>query len=194
VETESLPALVVSSRPEDDAENAISLYKALHRLTPVQAMDERLWAFLAHVPYWEYMTARWGTAKIDVIADRFFLKRGGIGSLVRNGIARLWWSGFLTHDRNGADPFELTRVLLSKQDIHTGLLQRSLGKSPTIRRAALEYFRNNAQRIDQLGSWSKTVQRLMRDLNTAGGVYLLDALQSSQVHEILDASLNQAAA
>ena len=191
VDVGSLPQLIISDKPEDDGENAVRLYAALQKLTPIQAMEERLWAYLAHVTYWPYMVARWGTTNPDVIVDRFFLKRGGIGSLVRNGIARLWWSGLLTHDPKRADAFELTRVLFSKQDIHTGLLQRSLGKSPTIRTAALEYFKHNAQRIEKVGGWSKVVQELMRDLNTAGGVYLLDALTTAQVQGILDSSMDR---
>src|SRR4051794_29110562 len=54
-----LPSLVVSSNASDDAENAIRLFNALPKLSQVQAMDERLWAYLSHGPYWEYMTARW---------------------------------------------------------------------------------------------------------------------------------------
>ena len=194
IEVTSLPELKVSARPEDDAENAILLFSALRNLTPVQAMEARLWTYLTHVTYWSYMVARWGNVKPDVILDRFFLRGGGIASLVRNGISRLWWSGYLTYDGNRSDPFELTRVLFSKQDIHTGLLERSLGKSPTIRRATLEYFKNNSQKIERLGGWSITVQKTMRDLNTAGGVYLLDALTTRQVHDILDTSLANLAA
>src|SRR3954469_6736373 len=92
VDVGALPALIVTERPEDDGENAIRLYDALRKLTPVQAMEERLWAYLSHATYWSYMVKRWGTTNAEVIADRFFLKRGGIGSLVRNGIARLLWS------------------------------------------------------------------------------------------------------
>jgi hypothetical protein len=194
VDVVSLPSLIVSGRPEDDGDNSVLLYGALAKLTPNQASEERLWAFLSHVTYLPYMVARWGTSNIGIIEDRFFLKGGGIGSLVRNGIARLWWSGYLTYEPKRSDPFELTRVLFSKQDIHTGLLQRSLGKSPIIRRATLEYLSGNSEKIEKLGSWSRVVQKMMRDLNTAGGVYLLDALVPSQIHKIFDDSLASLAA
>jgi Family of unknown function (DUF6339) len=188
IAVESLPQLGTQDGSREDAKNAIALYQALANLTPVQAMDERLWAYLCHSTYWSYMVARWGTAKPGVIIDRFFLKGGGIGSLVRNGISRLWWSAFLTYDVTRSDPFELTRVLFSVQDIQTGLLQRSLGKSASVRRAALEYFRLNASKIDLIGA-SKAIQQFMRDLNTAGGVYLLDALGQNAINGILDSSM-----
>ena len=189
-----LPRLVVSDQPQDDSKNSEILYAALKRLTPVQATDPRLWAYLTHVTYWEYVVTRWGKSKAEVIQDRFFVRRRGIGSLARNGIARLWWSGYLTHDQKRADPYELTKVLFIKQDIHTGLLERNLGKSLSIRRAALDYFKIHAAKIEQIGKWSKLVQRIVLDLNTAGGVYLLDALEPPQIHEIMDASFAEVAA
>ena len=43
-----------------DSENAIRIYEAFKEsLNPVQASDLRLWAFLAHSVYWNYMTERW---------------------------------------------------------------------------------------------------------------------------------------
>jgi len=191
VDIGSLRELVISGRAEDDAENAVVLYSALQKLTPVQAIDERLWTYATHVTYWRYMVARWGA---DNILDRFFLKGGGIGALVRNGISRLWWAGYLTYDAGRSDPFELTRVLLSKSDIHVALLERRLGKSPLIRRAVLEYFKDRWGDIEASGGWSRVVQSLLRDLNTAGGVYLLDSLTPSQIGGILDSSLGGLAA
>lgn len=190
----SLPRLLISRRPADDAENAIRLYAGLRGLSAVQAMDERLWGYLCHVTYWDYMVARWGSTEENKIKDRFFFRFRGIGPLVRNGIARLWWFGHLTYEAHRQDPFELTRVLLSMQDIQSGLLQREFGKNRGVRCAILEFIKSRASRIEHTGGSSRTVQRLMRDLNTAGGVYLLDALRPPQINDILEASLNGTAA
>jgi hypothetical protein len=176
-----------------DTENAQMIYADLCTLTPLQASDERLWACLTHTTYWDYMVARWGSSSPSVIEDRFFFRSKGIGSLVRNGIARLWWFGYLTFDQGRQDPFELTRVLLSNQDIQTGLLQRNLGKSRSVRAATLDFLQSKRQQIEQVGQGQggigKVVQHLCRELNLAGGVYLLDALEPPQLHGILDDSL-----
>jgi hypothetical protein len=194
VQVEGLrPLLLPETGNLNDAENAKIVYTDLHRLTPVEAVDPRLWAYLAHVNYWPYMVARWGASSPSSIEDRFFFRSKGIGSLVRNGIARLWWFGFLTYDQQRQDPFELTRILLLSQDIQTGLLQRNLGKSRNIRTATLDYFRQRHQQIESLGEGrggvGRVVQHLCRGLNLAGGVYLLDALETPHLHGILDESL-----
>ena len=41
-----------------DAENAIRLHRALSSLTPLQASDERLWAWLCHIPFRDYVAQR----------------------------------------------------------------------------------------------------------------------------------------
>ena len=187
------PLLIPQGEVLNDIENAQIVYSDLRRLTPIQAADERLWSYLSHVTYWQYMVARWGTTTQSVIEDRFFFKSKGIGTLVRNGIARLWWFGYLTYDQHRNDPFELTRILLSNQDIQTGLLQRNLGKSRLVRAATLDYLNQRRPQIEQAGQGKggvgKVAQHLFRGLNLAGGVYLLDALEIPQLHGILDDSL-----
>ena len=81
------PLLPCQGENLNDIENTQIIYTDLKSLTPVQATDERLWAYLAHVTYWEYMLGRWGNlSKSSVIEDRFFFKSGGIGTLVRNRV------------------------------------------------------------------------------------------------------------
>jgi len=54
------PLIVPDGSEKRDLENTQLIYEDLKALTPIQATDERLWAYLAHGPYWEYMTRRWG--------------------------------------------------------------------------------------------------------------------------------------
>ena len=42
-----------------DAENAKLIHDSLRNLTPAQAIDERIWVYLTHEVYPEYMAARW---------------------------------------------------------------------------------------------------------------------------------------
>src|ERR1700674_2768464 len=65
VEIANLPEL---RNPESNTElfeleNTIALHGALHALTPSQAADERLWVWLSHGPYWDYMRHRWPAEK-----------------------------------------------------------------------------------------------------------------------------------
>lgn len=55
---------LISGGPETDFQNAKIVFEAFkNKLNPVQASDLRLWAYLAHVQHWEYMSHRW---KIDI--------------------------------------------------------------------------------------------------------------------------------
>jgi len=172
--------------PKNDFQNTCHIYEALKNLSSVEAANERLWSFLSHGPYWKYNTERWNNGKIQT---RFFFKSKGIGGLVLNGISRLWWFGKVTYDESKSDPWKLTKVLLSSQDIQTGLLQRTIGRSKTILTAALNFFHDKQNEIDELGT-SGTIQDLSKSLNLAGGAYLLDAMNENQITKFLDISLN----
>ena len=116
----------------------VNLYEAFRdRINPVQAGDLRLWAFLAHSVYWDYMRERWA---IDMVSEdegndetvknkmvsrigvRYFFGASMAKAFVRHGIARLYWSAHLTYDENSKDnPYELTEYFLSRQDIFAAL-------------------------------------------------------------------------
>jgi hypothetical protein len=185
VEVHSLPHLEMPAQGDlRDAENVRLLHSSMKRLTPLQAMDERLWGYLTHVHYAAYMQLRWKRESAGSMIDRYLFKNNGFGSLVRNGIARLWWFGQVTYDARRSDPYELTDVLLCNQDVHTALLQRSFGKSRPVLHAVLEHIRDNMDSVyaDAIGSKIKT--RAKR-LNVLGGVSLLDAMPGRAIHEFL---------
>jgi len=185
VEVHSLPHLEMPVQGDfRDAENARLIHESMRRLTPLQAMDERLWGYLTHVHYAAYMHVRWKRDSEGALVDRYLFKNNGFGSLVRNGIARLWWFGHVTFDVRRNDPYELTDVLLCNQDVHTALLQRSFGKSRPVLHAVLEHIKNNSDSLyaDSIGS---KIKARAKRLNILGGVSLLDAMPGSAIHHFL---------
>ena len=108
---------LISGGPETDFQNAKIVFEAFkNKLNPVQASDLRLWAYLAHVQHWEYMSHRWkidipdeeddeGSEErkksprekmIDRVKTRYFFGDSRGKAFVRQGIARLYWSAYLT--------------------------------------------------------------------------------------------------
>ena len=98
---------LIAGDAKTDYENAVNLYEAFRdRINPVQAGDLRLWAFLAHSVYWDYMRERWA---IDMVSEdegndetvknkmvsrigvRYFFGASMAKAFVRHGIARLYW-------------------------------------------------------------------------------------------------------
>ena len=73
-----------------DAENARAVHSWLHRLDPVQASDERLWAALSIGLYRNYTVTRWNPTKKSTVKSRFFYSGTGLDTAVRNSISRLF--------------------------------------------------------------------------------------------------------
>jgi hypothetical protein len=168
-----------------DLENSILLYQNLE-LDETQASDKRLWTYLTHVRFWDYMIKKWsieGTEKpFGRIKDRYFLNTANIESLSRNGIARLWWYTHLTIDTSRKDHYELTRILLNRQDIAVGIFERRLGSISCIRRGILDYLKDHPS---VMKSEDKT-RELIKYVNLVGGVKNLSMLRLSEVKMILD--------
>jgi len=116
------------------------------------------------------------------IKDRYFFNTVNIESLSRNGILRLWWYSHLTIDTSRKDHFELTKVLLSRQDIAVGIFERRLGSISCIRRGILDYLKDHPS---VLKSEDET-RELIKYINLIGGVKNLSMLKLSEVKTILE--------
>lgn len=181
------PVLVITTEknPANDAENAKRIYRWLNGLTPILAMDERLWAYLTHCMFAQYMSVRWPVDTPGAVHRRYLLEGPSFAALSRNGISRLWWAAHLTVDEARENPFELTEVLFLRQDIQVSLLERSLGKCKTVRAGVLEFLGANRGWLAD-DSFGRRIQVLIRELNLLGGVAILDALPSVAIHAHLD--------
>jgi len=170
---------------KSDLDNSIALYQSLE-LDETQASDNRLWTYLTHVRFWNYMKKRWSIEGIEDpygrIKDRYFLNNVNIESLSRNGISRLWWYAHLTVDNNRKDHYELTRILLNRQEIAVGILERRLGSISCVRKGILEYLRDNP---NVMNNEDKT-RELIKFLNLVGGVKNLSMLKLNEIRRILD--------
>lgn len=180
------PQLVFDGHDDSkhDAENAIRIYRWLGALDPVVAMEERLWACMAHWVFPQYMAARWPVDGAGTIRRRYLHEGQSASALSRHGIARLWWGAHLTMDEARRDRFELTRVLYLRQDIQVSLLERSLGKCRRIRTALLDFLKDNHEWLAG-ANFGRRIQLLVRDLNVLGGVSLLDALPLPMIEDHL---------
>ena len=205
-EPASFPSGVVPAAPFDfviptsprhlfDFENAVRMHRALPHLTREQASDPRLWVRLTHVEGWEYMRRRWDVRPkiredknpVGYVTEHYFVASSSPSrALTRNGMSRLWWYAHLTHDPKRAEPYELTRVLLSALDIAQQLLERNLGRAPHVRTGFLEHIRDHDAALGTGGDRRDRIRALSERLNLTGGVTLLDALSVGQVRAVLN--------
>jgi hypothetical protein len=179
-----------------DAENAIQLHKSLPNLTLLQARDPRLWTRLCHVEFWSYMRNRWpierylknGEKKAaGRILERYFIPQSQSRSLIRNGIARLWWSAHLSFSPARENPYELTQVLMSTLDITQSILERSIGRAPNIVHGFLEFLLRHKDELLTGGNINRLkIRKLTKYLNMYGGVSILDYLSEFQIIGLLE--------
>lgn len=185
-----------------DLENTKIVHQAFPDLTPLQARDPRLWTRLTHMECWAYMRKRWDVSrqtgdnakKQRYVLEHYFVTQNQSRMLLRNGIARLWWYGYLTHDPTRKDPYELTAVLLSSLDIAQQLLERNMGRAPAVRTAFLDFLRKNSGNLGTSSEQRRNrIRTLAKSLNLRGGFTLLDCLTATDVEGILSNELGASA-
>lgn len=171
-----------------DLENTEKVYSAFQNLPLAYAADERLWVYLTHTSCWEYMLKRWNPKsknnKKQFINERYFFATNTSRAIVRNGLARLWWYGYLTYDDKRDDPYELTKHMLSKLDIAQSLLERSVSHVPAVMNGVLEVLDEKAKCNEPFDQRQK-FRDLMMYINHIGGVKVLDMLNKDDLKEIV---------
>lgn len=145
---------------EFDFDNAVVLYETM-QINPVQACDHRLWSYLCHGPYYNFIKKRYKpnkrnkdyevekfyeyneeiqTTVRNFLTNRFFNTTDN-RTLRRNGVAFLWWAVELTHspwnrwnniEKRSNDKYYYTRVVLKDTDIYLNTFERTIGKEPRI--------------------------------------------------------------
>jgi hypothetical protein len=158
------------SHNKDDLENAIKLYESM-KLNRVQASDARLYAYLCHGPYYEFVRTRYSPNKKfkdyevanfynekkeiqttikNYITNKFFINNNR--SLVDNGIASLWWACEFTHSpwekystikKNNKDKYHYTEIILSKPDIYQQVFERTYGRETPLIFHLLDFIIDN---------------------------------------------------
>jgi len=175
-----------NSKNNDDFENIVKIYTSYkERISPGVASDPLMWSALCHIDYKDYVLKRWkkgdGTVRLD---QRFFATEGRASLLYYNAIARLWWSGYLTYDdTNEVDPWHLTKVLLSAQQIQKDLFDQPYSKNKNIVKGLLMAL----SRIQkEKGNACTPLFRKCCDsyINHYGAVTILDFLEPKEIEEI----------
>lgn len=183
-----------------DFVNSKNLYEAFRgSLSPVQASDLRLWAYLAHDTYWDYMRKRWaidivsdddedvGTNKlISRIGSRYFFKASKGKAFVRQGIARLYWGAYLTYDEtNTKNPYEITEYFFSKQDIFAVSTEHALARNKALLIGALKALKNYGDLK------RKDIRKFFVKLNQAGGIIVFDSLTIDSAYRLAQNVLSE---
>lgn len=180
-----------------DLENTKLIYTAFKHLTVTQATEERLWAHLSHTTFWKYMRSRWPIESyaenerlVENVRERYFFMSNRDRALIRNGIARLWWYGYVSYDESREDPFELTKILLKNLDIAENLLGRSFSRNRTLTITVLSVLAD-LEKMNKAFFDREKFRSLMKHINQIGGVTVLDALDSPDIQKVVTRKIEQ---
>jgi Family of unknown function (DUF6339) len=180
-----------------DLENTRIVYTALRHITPVQASDPRLWAYLTHVTHWEYMRERWpieqylGKPRLrEIIQERYFFMPDRSRALIRNGMARLWWYGYCSYDEMRDDPFELTSALLKNLDVTQSILERAFSRNTMVTKVVLSVLLD-CEKEGKAFYVREKVRDLAKYIVQIGGVTIIDALDEPELRDLVTGKINQ---
>jgi len=197
----SLPAMVpfstrlaVDERAFEDIANVKQIYGNMKNLTPLQATNPYLWTCLAHTVYSDYVLHRWfdddqfhslsEDKKEKRVLSRFFATTNE-RSLNNNAIARLWWYGFLSYDKeNRANPFHLTEVLVSNTKFCTDFMLSHCCWNRTIGKGVLRAAKDLIPTLSGREGISGYYRPLKKYMNRYGAVSSLDFLSEDDIYNL----------
>lgn len=180
------PALLI---PNDgnkyDLENGKIIFESYRDMDPLDATDARMWTYLSHVTYWDYMLARRpiekqpDNKKAEYIINHWFIDSLSPGKLLRQDIAMLWWNVYLTYDDSRKNPYELTEELFSMLDYTRHLLPGTQGRNKDFVHALLEFVIENP---DLFAKYKETrVRHIMTKANYLAGYKSFTSLNKKDI-------------
>ena len=179
-----------NGRVQFEKENCALLYRAMARIAPYEARDERLWAYLTHVTLLDYARQRWPIPTDDETATtyvrRHFFARDNRQVERDNAASRLWWMSHLCARARDLDLERSLEILLFRADVRANIIER-----PTSSHCA-ELFAEIVQRLSLSLAGEKallhrnTFRQFMKEINSVGGFKLLDCLSAQQARAIID--------
>lgn len=178
-----------------DFENAKIIFDTYKDMTPVQATDVRIWTYLAHVTYWEYMQKRRPVndqpvdKKVSYILQHYFIETLNSKNLMRHDISLLWWAAYLTYDSDREDPYQLTEELFSMLDYTRQLLPGTQGRNRNFVQALLEFVIENKEVFKNYKE--SKVRFLMRKANYVSGYKNFPALPKGTIKIIFRQYINE---
>ncbi|WP_461538560.1 DUF6339 family protein [Spongorhabdus nitratireducens] len=140
-----------STRGAIDVDNAPRVHEYIGEKDRANAADARLWTYLAFATYRQYMEMRWPLLPENNwkgrVRSRWLLHTGSVtrGSLIRHGIARLWWGTHLTFapaESEGIakhDAYAYTKELFKNEDRLNAIFDREVGAFPVVIKAVLDH-------------------------------------------------------
>lgn len=170
-----------------DLENIKRVYNSMITMSESQASDERIWVAYCFGDFFDYMQYRWPALSEKEMVNRYFFSYSSQRSLIRNGIARLWWIGKATYDSKRSNPYELTSFICREQDFIENILGRNFSNNPMIVKAVISGL-IDAEKAGRVID-RQTVREVSKYINLLGGTYIIDCLSYDDLYKKVSTKL-----
>lgn len=171
-----------------EVENCLAVHDYVGNLSPYEARDGRLWAYLSHTVFLDYARARWPIPDEDEKAlahiETHFFARTNRQIERDNVVSRLWWMAHLCTRVEGVSHQVALEAFLYRSDVRANIIERpTVAQSKNVFSVILKCLITSATGQKALFE-RNTFRKVMMELNSIGGFKLLDALPEKDLDSI----------
>lgn len=177
-----------------DVANSRIVWRALSRLSPSVANEERIWVRLSHVEAFPYSRDRWlpregSDEDLAKMVHLHLFAAGQTGVRDDHSISRLWWNGYIASQYWPHDPDRGLELLLLSADVRSNIVERPWLSAR--KRLAKGIFR--ALNADTgLGSHERQFREFMKKVNLLGAGIVFEAMSEADIDRFLENCRNRA--
>lgn len=172
-----------------DFKSAVAIYNAYKTLKPLQAINAQFWESLTLLELFPYMQKRWGLKESDdkkqSILNHFKMSR----SVIRHGLAGLWWLTYLTCDEERENKFELTEMLFKNYTLR--YIRFGAGKIIQYKEAAIGILQYLKDHDHEITSMENVANGLTSYFNKLGAVKQLAYLDRNFFYNEMDLHIEE---
>lgn len=180
---------------ESDTINAQRLYEALKHLTPHEAADERLWIYLFHVNYYDFLRYRVPKTRANDLETGKFNnsavlftgnnERKGRGKTI-NYLSRLWWAGYFAYTDGNYDLLPL----ITKSDFSSNMIllfggSRQFANNLTLAHGYLKAMKAFFDNYDHPNRNREYYEEGMQYLSLRSSSEMLDMFDESEIETMV---------
>jgi hypothetical protein len=172
--------------PLAEYENSLRVWRALGQLPPAVAIENRVWARLAHLDCLEFCRARWfknleGDELEKVVKKHMFAQ-----SLTQyrddHALARLWWNYYIASRLCPEEPATALRAFLKSADIRLNFIERPwIASRRALGRGIIRLMTYDAW----VTSTESNFRRIMTTINRLGSGIAFEVLSDREIDKFL---------
>lgn len=175
-----------TERASTDAAFSELVYKSISGLDPSIARDPRLWTYLSHTFFLNYLRNRYPLPddeekSIKEIKTHYFCTDEKRSIERNNGVSRLWWMAYVVSRVEELGLDEALKAFLTRTDVRANIFERpTTSQNINVLTGILKALHNSLQENSAL--FERNVFReFMKEINLWGGMILIGDLEQAEI-------------